>query len=245
MPGFEAFGSVRIFHFSVMPAKATIANIQPKPAEAAVWLNDFRWVVFRVALLNDIRRRKIAQFTVISGRWCPMPFSRAGTNLSKNISKICTKAAITPMKRDEFQKVKSTPCGNRAASFSTSKRVGWQGRTVWVRTLPPHPNRMRWILLDTAKNVHIPKKKRYCHIFNEDGFDEEASTRSWSVAYSSACSGFSRSPQIKSRWWRTRWGEQNKLLVWYCAAVPHGLENGRPKSLPEPISSRTVATQAA
>ena len=40
---------------------------------------------------------RIAQLTVINGKNCPKALYKAGTYLSKNISSICTLAAITPM----------------------------------------------------------------------------------------------------------------------------------------------------
>ena len=40
---------------------------------------------------------RMAQFTVIKGRNTPSALYRAGMNLSRNISRICTMAAITPI----------------------------------------------------------------------------------------------------------------------------------------------------
>ncbi|MNN75045.1 hypothetical protein D3C81_1913120 [compost metagenome] len=52
---------------------------------------------------------KMAQFTVISGRKMPSALYSDGKKRSRIISRICTSAAITPIKVMKLRKLRSTP----------------------------------------------------------------------------------------------------------------------------------------
>ncbi|CSI46203.1 Uncharacterised protein [Vibrio cholerae] len=103
---------------------------------------------------------KIAQFTVISGRKMPSALYRGGKKRSRIISRICTNAAITPIKVIKLRKLRSTP-STSASGLSTRLYTRLLTGTEIVSTTItaiPKPNDVL-TFFDTAKNVHIPRKK--------------------------------------------------------------------------------------
>jgi len=95
-------GIAAVLSFSLMAAKAMMANAQPTPAPMPKAVDSPK--LYSLETINN-DAPKIEQFTVIRGKKIPSWLYKAGEAFSTTISTNCTKAAIVEINRINLKKL--------------------------------------------------------------------------------------------------------------------------------------------
>ena len=140
---------MRLTIFSLIPASSTMAIRYPTPV-AKPFTTPSRILYSSCTLFRATP--STAQFVVISGRYTPRALYNEGTNFFKNISTICTSAAITRINTIVFKY--SNPSG---------LRINWcnipatnDARVITKITAPPIPAAVS-VFLETPRKEQIPR----------------------------------------------------------------------------------------